>query len=294
MRAKPAIELAVDARAQLGEGPCWEPKSQTLYWVDIYAACVHAFTPATRAERTWRLDFWPGCVVTREKGGLFLGSKKGFGTLDPASGRYDHWLSPEPDQPLNRINDGKVDPKGRLWAGSQSSAKPVSGGLFRLDADRSLTRLLSGVGCSNGLAWSADGAQFYYIDTVLQQVRTFACDPELGTIGAATASFPFPSSEYGWADGMCIDAEGLLWIAHFGGGMVSRWDPRTGKLVAKIPLPVSNVTSCAFGGPKYDQLYITTARIALSEEQMHQQNSAGGVFVADVGTTGLPATPFAG
>ncbi len=255
---------------------------------------MHAFAPGTGSSRSWAIDGLPGCVVTRGGGGLLVGYQHGFASLDTTSGRLDRWMNPEAGKPGNRINDGKVDSRGRLWAGSKSSASPPDGGLYRLDADRRITRVLEGVGVSNGLAWSADGSEFFYIDTVLETVRRFRCDLEHGTLHEPSTVVNVPHGEYGWPDGMCIDGEGLLWIAHYGGGRLTRWDPKTGKLALTVTMPVDNATSVAFGGPRLEQLYITTARAGLSESGMMDQVHAGGVFVLDAGPIGLPATPFAG
>jgi sugar lactone lactonase YvrE len=287
-------ELALDARAHLGEGPCWSVQEQQLYWVDIFSGSVHAFAPGTGRERTWRLQTMPGCVVTRRGGGLLLGDNLGFASLDQASGTVERWGNPEASHPANRINDGKVDARGRLWAGAKSAATPADGGFHRLDADRRTTRILDGVAVSNGLAWSADGSEFFYIDTMLESVRRFRCDLEHGTLHDPVTVVSMPNREFGWPDGMCIDAEGLLWVAHFGGGRLTRWDPKTGKLALTVRMPVDNATSCAFGGPRLDQLYITTARTGLTEAAMMSQVHAGGVFVLDVGPIGLPGNAFAG
>lgn len=288
------VELALDARAHLGEGPSWSAARKTLYWVDILGGMAHAFVPATGATQTWRIHGLTGCLVERAAGGLLLGYQHGFAALDPATGRLEPWIHPEPNERRNRVNDGKVDSRGRLYAGTKSEASPVTGGLYRLDPDRRLTKLLDGVGCSNGLAWSADGRTFYYIDTVRENLRAFPCDPATGALGEGSVVVDIPAREHGWPDGMCIDAEGMLWVAHYGGGKLTRWDPRARRLIGSLSVPAPNVTSCAFGGERLDQLYITTARAGMNEEALTAQMHAGGVFVAQVGVVGTPTTPFAG
>jgi sugar lactone lactonase YvrE len=284
--------LVLDAHATLGEGPLWSVREQALYWVDILAHRVHRFDPASRENRTCQLDEMVGVVVERARGGLAIGLKSGFAGLDFASGRIERWCAPEPDRPQNRLNDGKCDPSGRFWAGSESNDK--TGGFHRLDADHRSTQMLAGVGCSNGLAWSADGRTLYYIDTGTAQIAAFPFDPERGTLGERRVVVAVDVKEHGWPDGMCIDAEGTLWCGHWGGWRLNRWDPRSGKLITTMRLPVSQVTSCAFAGSKLDHLLITTAASGLNEEARAGQPHAGGLFRIDTGAIGLASVPYAG
>ncbi|MBA2481848.1 MAG: SMP-30/gluconolactonase/LRE family protein [Planctomycetes bacterium] len=285
-------DLVLDAHATLGEGPLWSERERVLYWVDILAHRVHRYDPATAENRTCQLDAPPGVVVERTRGGLAMGWKRGFAGLDFASGAVDTWCHPEADRPQNRLNDGKCDPAGRFWSGSESPDK--SGGFHRLDADHRATTMLTGIGCSNGLAWTADGLTMYYIDTVTAEIAAFPFDPERGTLGERRVTIAVDTKEHGWPDGMCIDAEGTLWCGHWGGWRINRWDPRTGKLLTTVKLPVSQVTSCAFSGPKLDHLLITTAAAGLSDEAKKRQPHAGGLFRIATGAIGLPSVAFAG
>jgi sugar lactone lactonase YvrE len=259
--------LVLDAHATLGEGPLWSVREQALYWLDILAFRVHRFDPASRENRTCQLDEMVGVVVERARGGLAVGLKSGFAGLDFSNG-------------------------GRFWAGSESKDK--TGGFHRLDADHRSTQVLSGIGCSNGLAWTADGRTLYYIDTGTAQIAAFPFDPERGTLGERRVVVAVDVKEHGWPDGMCIDAEGTLWCGHWGGWRLNRWDPRSGELIATIKLPVSQVTSCAFAGPKLDHLLITSAAAGLNDEARALQPHAGGLFRVDTGPIGLPSVAFAG
>ena len=218
----------------------------------------------------------------------------GFASLDLETERMKILADPEQDVPENRFNDGKCDPAGRFWAGTLSlQGKRGTCNLWRLDADLSVHKMLEGVSVSNGIVWTADCTTMYYVDTPTRRVDRFDYNHGAGEITNRSVAVRIPDG-LGLPDGMTIDSEGMLWVCLWQGGKVSRWDPVTGELLGTIDLPASNVTSCAFGGEDLDQLYITTARITIDEEQLKEQLLAGGLFRADVGVTGVPAFEFAG
>jgi sugar lactone lactonase YvrE len=165
--------------------------------------------------------------------------------------------------------------------------------LYCLDTDGAVRHVFGGVTTSNGLGWSPDQRTMYYIDTPTLQVAAFDYDGDTGTISNRRPIVTFPSG-VGRPDGMAVDAEGRLWIAHWDGGRISRWNPEDGRLSLEIPLPVARVTSCAFGGPNLDRLYITTARHGLTEPQLAEQPHAGSLFAVSPGVAGLPANEYLG
>jgi sugar lactone lactonase YvrE len=287
-------ELILDAKATLGEGAIWDARRQVLLWIDIMKSQVHIYDPAAQHNRTIQLDQMVGTVVPRQSGGLMVAVHHGFASLDLETEKIQIVADPEHDLPTNRFNDGKCDPAGRFWAGTLSlEGKQNVCNLWRLDADLSTHKMVEGVSVSNGIVWTQDHKTMYYIDTPTGRVDRFDYDHDTGQIGNRTTAIRIPS-EMGFPDGMTIDSEGMLWVCLWQGGKVSRWDPVEGKLLQAVDLPASNVTSCAFGGENLDQLYITTARIGMDEEQLKEQPLAGGLFRADVGMTGLPAFEFAG
>jgi sugar lactone lactonase YvrE len=218
----------------------------------------------------------------------------GFASLDLETERMEIVADPEHDRPQNRFNDGKCDPAGRFWAGTLAlEGKRGVCNLWRLDADLTAHKMVEGVSVSNGIVWTQDRRTMYYVDTPTGRVDCFDYDHATGEIANRSVAVRIPG-EMGFPDGMTIDSEGMLWVCLWQGGKVSRWDPREGRLLQTVDLPASNVTSCAFGGENLDQLYITTARSGLSDEQLQAQPLAGGLFRADVGVTGLPAFEFAG
>jgi sugar lactone lactonase YvrE len=288
------VELVLDARAELGEGPLWSARERRLIWIDIPGRAVHLSDLATGKDRRIALDAMPGAVVERAGGGLAIAWARGFGELDAESGRIEPWSHPEAHLPLNRFNDGKCDARGNFWAGTMATDEPrgPNAALYRLGADRRPLKMLDGVTISNGLAWSADGSTFYYIDTPTSCIAAY--EVRADGLGPKRVAVEVDSREHGWLDGMCIDAEGLLWVAHFGGGRVNRFDPCSGKLIQTVRLPVSNATSCCFGGERLDHLYVTTARLGLDARGLAEQTHAGGVYRFHTGPIGLPSTPFAG
>jgi sugar lactone lactonase YvrE len=288
------VDLVFDARARLGEGPVWDPAAGVLWWVDIEGECLHAFDPRTGRDREWSAGQMVGCALPRSRGGLVVGAKEGLAFFDPHFGRLEVFARPEADRPGNRFNDGACDSHGRLWAGTMAvDCAAGAGCLYRVDADLSVHRMLERVTVSNGLAWSADGRTLYYVDTPTRRVDALECDPVEGEVGTRRPAVLVPP-ELGWPDGMTIDEEGMLWVAHWDGHAVCRWDPLDARLLRRIELPVARVTSCAFGGADLDELYVTTAWSGLSETQRAAQPLAGGLFVVRPGVRGQPPTPYAG
>lgn len=289
-----SAELVLEARAALGEGAIWDADRGVLYWVDILGCQVHIYDSAQGQDRTIDVGQYVGAVVPRTSGGLMLALHNGFASLDLASEEVEIVADPEGRPPGNRFNDGKCDPAGRFWAGTLAlDGSPGVAALYRLNADLSVHKMLEDVTCSNGIVWTLDHQTMYYIDTGLGRVDAFDYDLETGTISGRRTAFEVPP-ERGYPDGSTLDSEGMLWVALWHGGAVSRWNPATGELLQVVEVPAPNVTSCAFGGPHLDQLYITTARNGLSAQELEAYPLAGGLFRAEIGVTGLPAFGFAG
>ena len=292
-------ELLVDARAVVGEGPWWDSALGVLYWIDIKGKSLHIYDPGTGSDRRLSLAGMPGAVVARKSGGLIMAMEEGFAFVDPGTGIAAPFLDPEAHLAGNRFNDGKCDSRGRFWAGTMEDAENEwRGSLYRLDPELRCERLFGGIGISNGIAFSPDDTLMYYIDTWTRRVDAFDFELETGAISRRRTAFEVPES-MGGPDGMTIDEEGMLWVALWGGWGLGRWDPRTGRLLEKIDLPVEKVSSCVFGaagrGPSaLDKLYITTASVGLRPDDLKRQPAAGGLFILEPGVKGLPATPFAG
>lgn len=291
MTASFDAELVLDAHADVGEGPAWDAAAGRLIWVDITASRVHELY-ADGLARCWEVGEHVGAAVPRASGGLILATFTGFAALAP-----DGSVSPialvEADVPGNRMNDGKCDPQGRLWAGTMPyQPTPGAGSLYRLDPGHRVERVLSGLGLANGLGWSPDANTLYFIDSTTQSVDAYDFDPGHGSLSSRRQVAAIDPAD-GMPDGMTIDDEGYLWVALWGGGCVRRYRP-DGTIAAVVNLPVSQVTSCAFGGPDGSDLYITSAAHQLSEEQLAAEPHAGGLFRCRPGITGPPAIPYAG
>jgi sugar lactone lactonase YvrE len=288
-------ELVLDAKAELGEGALWDEQTGRLYWVDILNHALHVYNPAAHEDTSYSVGQMASTVVLSETGGVLLAVENGFARFDLESGKLTILVDPEADIPSNRFNDGKCDPAGRFWAGTmdRSATIPNRGSLYRLDADLSVHTMLTGVSISNGIVWTADMKTMYFNDSTPYTVTAFDYDHAAGVISNPRVVIQIPKA-MGMPDGMAIDRDGMLWIAHFFGGAVRRWNPHTAQVMETITLPTSNVTSCAFGGEQLDELYITTARDSLSEEQLRRETYAGGLFRVKLDTIGTLSYRFKG
>lgn len=279
--------------AGLAEGPCWWAEKQVLLWVDIEASRIGLFDPQTARNNFLHLPAHVGAVVPTSAGDLLLATATGFLRLDPITEAVTLLSDPEADRPGNRFNDGKCDPWGRFWAGTMAyDFEPLAGALWRVNADFSCVRQRQGLTISNGLAWSQDRGTLYLIDSPTLNVLAFPLTNAGEIAGEPSICVHIPEDWDAVPDGMCIDAEGMLWIALFGGGCVTRWDPVSGQRLERLALPCRQVTSCCFGGPHLDQLFITTARREMDAAAIKAEPLAGGLFQADVGVKGVPADCF--
>ena len=284
--------VVLKSSAQLGEGSIWDSREKCLWWVDITAGRVLRFDPVSGENLTCEVGQMVGTVVTRENGGLLLGVEKGIATLDFESGRLDLVSQPEADKPTNRFNDGKCDPAGRFWAGTLSlTGETKAGSLYVYDASGRVRRMVDNVTTSNGITWSHDRSTMYYIDTRTREVWAYDYDLETGDIVNRRTIIEV-SPDLGSPDGMTIDGEGMLWVAHWGGWAVNRWDPGTGLRLDSVKVSAECVTSCAFGGDDLKTLYITTA--GGGEGGKPDQPDAGHLFAWDSPIPGVEACRFAG
>ncbi|TWA66532.1 sugar lactone lactonase YvrE [Azospirillum brasilense] len=280
-----------EAGAQLGEGPVWSPSRNALFAVDIHGSRLLRYTPADGRGRDWPLEEAACWLVERADGagfvaGLLSRRLVGLTLDDDRLSMGPEMLRLEEDTPGNRLNDAMADTAGRLWVGSMDDAeREASGALYRIGPDGSTARVDGGYTVSNGPALSPDGRTLYHTDSPSRTIFAFTLAAD-GTLSGKRVHIRF-GEEDGYPDGMTCDAEGHLWVAHWSGGRVSRFRP-DGTLDRVVRLPVSNVTSCAFGGPRLDRLYITTA----AQDAPAGEPLAGGLFVCTPGVTGLAAGRF--
>lgn len=286
------LEVAVDPATGLGEGPIWDERAGELVFVDSDAGTIYRFDPVTCALSSLNIGHTIGAAIPREQGGYVVSSVDGLLAVDNA-GEHRVLVAVEPDRPNCRMNDAKCDSRGRLFSGTLASPF-VRGGnaLYRIDPDASLSLVRPGVTVSNGLGWSPDERLFYYVDTSARGIDCFDYDIVTGQISDCRRFADIERSE-GFPDGLCVDAEGHVWVALFLGGEVRRYAP-DGRLVARVTLPVSGVTSCNFGGADLGDLYITTARNHVPPETIAGEPLAGALFRCRPGVRGLPSYRFAG
>lgn len=298
-------ELLLEAQAALGEGPAWDAQTGTLYWVDILGKRIHAWKDGR--DNFLQLEEFVGCVAPRRDGGLIAALHASFVTFEgdvlqnvfsqsPAKSPSapQTVLAPVSEPATNRFNDGKCDPAGRLLAGTMDlNEKDASGNLYSLEAGKSPRKILDGIRISNGLAWSPDYKTFYHIDTPTRQVRAYDYDLETGDISNPRLALEVPES-MGWPDGMTSDMDGRLWIALWGGARLSKWDPATRQLEAEVAIPALHISSCVFGGPRCDILYVTSARVGMDESALAKYPLSGGLFQIQTQTEGMPTFKFSG
>lgn len=288
------IELVLDIKATLGESPAWDHDNQLLYWVDILEKKVHIYNPVTKEKRCIILEKHIGAIAPKSTDVAVIALEDGFYFLNLRTEEVTCINNPETHIKNNRFNDGKCDAYGRFWAGTMDKSYVKGrGALYCLDTNLKVDKKLSSVGLSNGLTWSLDNKQLYYIDTLNRDVCCFEYNLNTGEIRNPVQIIKFAAHE-GLPDGMTIDEEGMLWIAHWGGGKVSRWNPNTGKMLSAIDVPAINVTSCIFGGKDLDELYITTARDGLSAEQLQMYPYSGGLFKIQMNIKGIQTYSYKG
>jgi sugar lactone lactonase YvrE len=289
-----SLELLTESKAELGEGPSWDSRNNMLYWVDIQGGNVHMYKPDISEDTIIHTGSYVSSVVPRMSGGVLITLQHGFYSLDLKTQSVTLIREVEGDLVDNRFNDGKCDAYGRFWAGTMSMGGLSSkGALYYLSNDHSVTKVLSGVSISNGLGWSPDNGTMYYIDTPTRRVVAFDFDLKTGKINNKRTSVDFSDQE-GNPDGMAVDREGMIWVAHWGGSKVSRWNPLTGKAMDQIIVPAKNVSSCCFGGKNLEELYITTSRTQLGPRALSKYPNSGHLFRAKVEIEGLPTYSFNG
>jgi sugar lactone lactonase YvrE len=285
------VELAARGADRLGECPLWDERESMLWWVDSRWPALKRFDPATGAVMMQVLPEVVGSIAFRDLGGLLAATKSGLHVLDGSGGALEPMANPEAHLPENRFNDGRCDRAGRFWAGTMCDARrDPTGSLYRFDADFACAKLRNAIIIPNGLAFSPDNRTMYFADTNRHTI--WAWDYDLAS-GAATNERVFADTGEGRPDGSCVDADGGLWNAQYGGGRLVRYTP-TGKVDRVVEVPVANPTCCAFGGDDLGTLYVTTATQRLSPGDLAQQPLAGSLLALRPGVKGLPEGRFAG
>ena len=289
------IEVVVDVKTTLGEGPLWDAEQERLYWIDSFDGRVFRATAAGHEIRCWDVPQKIGSMALRKDGkGAIVSLARGFHALDFVTGVVDLIVDPEPGKPNNRLNDGKVDKRGRFLAGSMDTLEDgPSGALYRLDPDFSLHKLDQNVIVSNGPCWSPDGSTFYFADSASGEIWAYDYDQSTGTPSNRRTFVKVDRSRGGGADGSTVDAEGHLWNALVYDGRIVRYDPN-GRIDRTIEMPVKKVTSVMFGGPNLDILFVTSMAKPPLPRFPSDGLLRGSLFaIYDLGIRGLPEPRFA-
>lgn len=290
MIANPRVDIALDFAAQLGEGPCWDPTRGELLWVDLLRDEIHRSDVGAGTTTTTAVDRTVGAAVLGHDGRVLAAVPGGF--ADVADDGVVSMIAPVDEPAGNRMNDGKCAPDGSFWAGSMARDNAAGAGtLYRLDPDHSVSTMLGDLTVSNGIGWSPDGDIVYFVDTPTQRIDRFRLDGPT-RITDRTSFFEVDAGR-GMPDGLCVDAEGNVWVALCFGGVVLCVSPE-GREIAEIRVPAELTTSVAFGGDGLDVLFITTGRTGLGAQQLQKQPHAGSVFACRPGVAGQPAAVYMG
>jgi len=271
--------------AELGEGPVWVERDRALWFVDIKKHQVHRYDPAIRGKRSWDAPEQVGFIFPAEGGGFVAGLQSGLYHFDEQTGSFDLIVDVEPDIPTNRLNDGIVDPEGRLWFGTMDNGERAKSGAFYCFANGKLMRTAVGdIAITNGPAVSPDGRLLYFVDTLRGTIES----AEILGDGLLGDRRPYAriDPKDGHPDGPTIDSEGCVWISLYAGWEAWRYAP-SGELLDRVQFPVANITKVAFGGDDLRAAFATTARQMLSTEDIARQPQIGDLFEFRVAVPGI-------
>lgn len=289
MTVQPVFDIGIEH----GEGPLWDVATNSLYWVDLLVGDIYCGDIATGKVSKKSIGQPLGVIALRQNGGIVVAAYQGFGFTDMKEDTaVDFFNNPQPAYPETRFNDGKVDPLGNFVAGTMTfdGIKPI-GNLFSLHTNKETICLESNLLLSNGIDWSPDGTKCYLADTNAHVVYSYDYHINNGTLSNRKNFIDFTGDEC--PDGLCVDTEGNLWIAMWGGSCINQFD-KNGTKIKTIELPVTHPTSCCFGGNDLSTLFITTSRLPLSNKQKEEQLFAGKILSLQVNNKGQIMRRFKG
>lgn len=285
----------VQINCLLGESPIWSTSEQALYWVDIRNPMIHRYAPDSGEHRKWPVETEIGSIGFAKDGKLIAGLRSGFARYDLDSNKPEALVDHEGNGRLNtcRLNDGKVDRAGRFWCGSmEDPGHSAIGSLFRLAADGTCDKVDDGIQVPNALCWSPDDKTMYFADSYQGCIWAHDFDLDSGAMTNRRVFAELPE-DTGSPDGATVDADGFVWNANMFGSRITRYAP-DGSVDRVIDMPVPQVTSCALGGADMKTLFVTTASLRMSRDDLAAQPLAGALFAIDVDTAGLPEPVYGG
>lgn len=282
-----SLNLLYEGKNLLGEGPLWLADEEILCWVDILKNELHIYCFVNEQKCSYVYqDPITLLMEIEDSGELIVAMKGGVGRVNLKTGQLIKLRDLEKDKSNSRTNDGGVDSKGRLWVGTMDlQFREGAGSLYQL-TDEGFVAKVENTTIANGLVWSKDGKTMYFIDSPLKTVKAYHFDADKASIKLIGDVIRIPE-ELGAPDGMTIDEDNMLWIAHYGGYSVGKWDPTNGELLEKIKIPAPNVTACCFGGADMKTLFITTARQEMSEKELEEYPLSGSVFYLKTDVSGI-------
>ncbi len=278
--------LLYPSQCYLGEGPLWHAERKSCFWVNIEDGILYEYNWLNKSIQTWKFNHSISVALLDKNNDLVISLDTSIARFNPVTGEHT-WLLDIEKGNTHRCNDARCDSRGRLWIGTMHKKHLTGEGfLYYIDEQKQVHKKIANTTISNGLTWSLDNTRLYFIDSPTQVVQSYIFDEMSATITFEKNAIEIPNS-MGTPDGMAIDEEGMLWIAHWGGFGIYRWNPFTGKHIDTIEVPAPNVSSCAFAGENLDQLIITTARENLNEDQLKKYPNSGDVFIAKPGVKGV-------
>lgn len=279
--------LEYKVEANLGEGAIWNYKTHELYWIDIEGRQLNIYNPKSKINKVLNTESRIGTVVPFTEDEALIALENGVHKIDIQTGKSNLFTDMKNELPGSRLNDGKCDPSGRFWVGSMHlEQETAKANLYTITSENILQKKIDSVTISNGIVWTSDKKTMYYIDTPTSTIKEFDYNNETGEISNGKIAVKIPI-KFGFPDGMTIDEENMLWVGMWNGNAVIRFNPKTGKVISKIEVPAHNITSCAFGGENLETLYITSARIDMTEEELIKYPLAGSLFSINPGVKGV-------
>ena len=284
--------IAYKTDALLGEGAIWNYKTKELYWIDIEGKKLNIYNPILKTNKVLSTASRIGTVVPFLENEALIALEDGVHKMNLQTGESRLFTNMKSELVASRLNDGKCDPAGRFWVGSMHlQQEKGKANLYTITSENILQKKIDSVTISNGIVWTSDKKTMYYIDTPTSTIKGFDYNNETGEISNGKIAVQIPES-LGFPDGMTIDDENMLWVAMWNGNAVLRYNPKTGKIISKITVPAHNITSCAFGGENLETLYITSARVDMTVEELKQFPLSGAVFKVKPGIKGVNCNFF--